>query len=57
MPQELTMTVRKYGYLYTLVLTDKRLRSNNELPEACFMGFQGYALKTIEKIKIKKNRK
>jgi hypothetical protein len=40
--------IHKYGYLYTLVLTD---RKSEHHPNPCFMGNQGYALQSFKKIK------
>ena len=40
--------IRKYGYEYHLVPADKR---ENDLPQPKFMGYDGYALKSVKKIK------
>jgi len=46
-----TKKIIKFGYEYTLVVTPLREASN--VPEPHFMGFQGYALQSVKKIKTK----
>ena len=40
--------IKKYGYEYHLVRSQDR--SNSKIPEPCFMGMQGFALKSCNKI-------
>ncbi len=47
--------VRKDGWEYILVLTEKRDHYNSLLPPPCFMGFPGYALKAIHKLTSNSN--
>ena len=44
--------IHKYGYLYTLVLRD---RKDEHPPNPCFMGNKGYALQSFKKIKKEEN--
>ena len=40
--------IRKYGYEYHLVESGDR--GSYKLPNACALGFSGYALKSVKKI-------
>jgi hypothetical protein len=48
--------ITRFGYEYTLVLAPLR-DACQELPEPCFMGFKGYALQSVKKIKQSKHSK
>jgi hypothetical protein len=45
-----TKTIFKYGYMYTVVESTDRNPSYSKIPEPCFMGNNGYALKACSKI-------
>lgn len=46
-----TKKITRFGYEYTLVLTP--LREASGMQEPCFMGFQGYALQSVKKLKTR----